>query len=238
MLGQKLPRRLYKSVRESLLHAAVTGNNASLEIIKIDAETIESCTNPKDYFKDIDAIIIPGSYGQRGFLGLLATVQYAREQKIPFLGIDLGMQLMAIEAARNILGWQEADSTEFIQNTEYPIISLPEEQAGLTAAGVMRLGAMEVRLLKGSLIESVYKSTTIMERHRSKYAFDKKYTEDLEKTGLSITGFSMKDNSVEVFEWKDHPWGIGVQFHPEFTSQPSKPHPLFTAFIKSALKNT
>jgi CTP synthase len=237
MLGQKnYLDDCYKSVRESLLHAAVTGNNASLEIIKIDAETIESCTNPKDYFKDIDAIIIPGSYGQRGFLGLLATVQYAREQKIPFLGIDLGMQLMAIEAARNILGWQEADSTEFIQNTEYPIISLPEEQAGLTAAGVMRLGAMEVRLLKGSLIESVYKSTTIMERHRSKYAFDKKYTEDLEKTGLSITGFSMKDNSVEVFEWKDHPWGIGVQFHPEFTSQPSKPHPLFTAFIKSALK--
>ena len=147
MLGQKnYLDDCYKSVRESLFHAAVTGCNAELIIKKIDAETIESSNNPSSFFKDVDAIMIPGNYGQRGFLGLLASVKYARENNIPYLGIDLGMQIMAIETARTLLKWQDADSTEFIQNTSYPLISLPEEQAGFAAAGVMRLGVCRLQL--------------------------------------------------------------------------------------------
>ena len=180
--------------------------------------------------------MIPGNYGQRGFLGLLASVKYARENNIPYLGIDLGMQIMAIETARTILKWQDADSTEFIQNTSYPLISLPEEQAGFAAAGVMRLGSMPITIKKSSKLEAVYKAQSIEERHRSKYAFDKKYTADMEKNGLVISALTSGDDQAAAFEWKDHPWGIGVQYHPEFISKPTKPHPLFTAFLKSALK--
>ena len=237
MLGQKnYLDDCYKSVRESLFHAAVTGCNAELIIKKIDAETIESSNNPSSFFKDVDAIMIPGNYGQRGFLGLLASVKYARENNIPYLGIDLGMQIMAIETARTLLKWQDADSTEFIQNTSYPLISLPEEQAGFAAAGVMRLGSMPITIKKSSKLEAVYKAQSIEERHRSKYAFDKKYTADMEKNGLVISALTSEDDQAAAFEWKDHPWGIGVQYHPEFISKPTKPHPLFTAFLKSALK--
>lgn len=237
MLGQKnYLDDCYKSVRESLFHAAITGCNVSLTIKKIDAETIEGSNNPASFFKDVDAIIIPGNYGQRGFLGLLASVKYARENKIPYLGIDLGMQIMAIETARTLLKWEYADSTEFIQNTSYPIISLPEEQAGFAAAGIMRLGNMKIHLKKGTKLESIYKTESIEERHRSKYAFDRKFTQEMEKAGLSISAYATIDEQTEAFEWKNHPWGVGVQFHPEFISRPTKPHPLFTAFLKSALK--
>ena len=225
-----------KSVKESLFHAAVTSCNAELEIKKIDAEGLERSRDAKAALAGLDGILIPGNMGNRGFLGLLAAVRYARENKIPYLGIDLGMQLMAIEAARDLAKWEDADSTEFIQNTTHPIVSLPEEQAGLSASGLMKLGASEVKIVKGSRLNSIYKKTAALERHRNKYSVDRRYIETLEGLGLFVTASSAADGQIEAFEWSDHPWGIGVQYHPEFVSRPVKPHPLFTAFIQAALE--
>ena len=227
----------YKSVRESLLHAAVTGSNAELSVKKIDSELLEKETDISPYFADVNAIVIPGNYGQRGFMGLLKTVRYAREHNIPYLGIDLGMQLMAIETARTLCGWEDADTTEFMQSSEHAIISLPEEQSGSTAAAVMKLGASSVDITKGTKLYAIYNSPRIVERHRSKYTFDKHYEKALAEQGLITSAYSTGDKQAEAFEWKNHPWGIGVQYHPEFVSRPSTPHPLFREFIKAALKN-
>lgn len=224
----------YKSVRESLFYAAVTSHSLDLDIRKIDAENLEVSTDIPSFFKDVDAIIVPANYGQRGFLGMLRAVQYAREKKIPYLGIDLGMQLMAIESARNLLCWEDADSTEFIQNSTHPVVSLPEEQTSFITAGIMRLGNEDIQLTKNSKLATIYKTMEITERHRNKYAFDQKYTDNLNEVGLHISATAKLDGQVEAFEWKNHPWGIGVQYHPEFVSRPTKPHPLFAAFIKAA----
>ncbi|MDE6719920.1 MAG: gamma-glutamyl-gamma-aminobutyrate hydrolase family protein, partial [Treponemataceae bacterium] len=223
-----------KSVKESLFHAAVTGCNAELAVKKIDAENLERVQDIASELSGLDGILIPGNMGNRGFLGLLSAVKFAREKNIPYLGIDLGMQLMAIETARNLAKWEDADSTEFIQNTTHPVVSLPEEQAGLSTASLMKLGASDVKLEKGSKINSVYKKSVISERHRNKYTFDPRYKDALEELGLTVSATCPADGQVEAFEWKDHPWGIGVQFHPEFVSRPTKPHPLFTAFIAAA----
>ena len=214
-----------KSVKESLFHAAVTSCNAELEIKKIDAEGLERSRDAKAALAGVDGIVIPGNMGNRGFLGLLA-----------YLGIDLGMQLMAIEAARNLAKWEDADSTEFIQNTTHPIVSLPEEQAGLSASGLMKLGASEVKIVKGSKLNAIYKKAAVLERHRNKHSVDRRYMETLQGLGLSVTATSAADGQIEAFEWSEHPWGIGVQYHPEFVSRPVKPHPLFTAFIQAALE--
>ncbi len=237
MMGKKnFHDDCYKSVRESLLHAAISAHDAEIEIRKIDAETLESGADVAPFFDGIDALIIPGNYGQRGFLGMLSGVRYAREHKIPYLGIDLGMQLMAIETARTLLGWEDADSTEFVQSSAYPVISLPEEQAGLAAAGIMKLGAGTIVLEKNTKLSAVYHDVEkISERHRSKYAFDRRYSEDMASCGLAVSATGT-DGQTEGFEWKDHPWGVGVQYHPEFVSRPAKPHPLFAAFIGAALE--
>ncbi len=225
----------YKSVKEALFHAAVTSYSAELSIVKIDAETLEGTENIKPFFAGLDGIVIPGNVGNRGFMGLLAAVKYARENNIPYLGIDLGMQLMAIETARNLAGIEDADSTEFIQNTKHPVISLPEEQAGLNASGLMKLGANNVQLNKGTKLHAIYKKQVVSERHRSKYTFDRRYKDQLESLGLIISAKAATDGQTEAFEWQNHPWGIGVQYHPEFSSRPTKPHPLFTAFIGAAI---
>ncbi|MCI1208296.1 MAG: CTP synthase [Treponema sp.] len=225
----------YKSVRESLFHAAITSFGAALEIRKIDAETLESFSDISPYFENVDGIVVPGNYGQRGFLGLLAAVKYAREHAIPYLGIDLGMQLMAIETGRSLLGWEDADSTEFMQTCKHAVISLPEEQAGLSAAGMMKLGASSVIIRKGTKLSAIYKKEAVTERHRSKYTFDRRYSGDMKNNGLITSATAAADGQTEAFEWDKHPWGIGVQFHPEFASRPTKPHPLFTAFIEAAL---
>lgn len=225
----------FKSVRESLFHASVTKFNTDVKIKKIDAEALEENANFAEIFEDVDAIVIPGNYGQRGFLGLLQTVKYARENNIPFLGIDLGMQLMAIETARSLLGWKDADSTEFIQNSKHAVISLPEEQTGSISAGIMKLGASNVKINKDSKLYSIFGTEVISERHRSKYTFDRKYSKEMEDSGLSITAISEEDGQIEAFEWKNHYWGIGVQFHPEFKSRPTNPHPLFVAFVESII---
>ena len=226
----------YKSVQESLAHAAITSFGASLTIKKIDAETLESAADIAPYFAGVDAIVIPGNYGQRGFMGLLATVRYAREHNVPYLGIDLGMQLMAVEAARSLLGWEDADSTEFMRSSAHPIISLPEEQSGAGTSGVMKLGSLPVIIETGTRLYDIYKSEHIMERHRSKYTFDRRYAPDLASQGLLVSATEAEDGQAAAFEWVHHAWGVGVQFHPEFTSRPTKPHPLFTAFIAAALQ--
>ena len=138
-------------------------------------------------------------------------------------------------AARSILGWEDADSTEFIQNSEHAIISLPEEQAGLSASGLMQLGAATVKITKGTKLHDAYKKSTIVERHRNKYTFDRKYSKDMTEHGLIPCAISELDKRTEAFEWENHKWGVGVQYHPEFVSRPTKPHPLFTAFIGAAL---
>ena len=227
----------YKSVQESLMHAAVTGCDTKIHIRKIDAETLEKSQNLKEAFEGCNGIVVPGNYGQRGFLGLLSAVQYARENKIPYLGIDLGMQLMAIDTARSLCGWEDADTTEFMSNCTHAVISLPEEQSGSTAAGSCMLGSLGVLIEKESKLHSIYNSDQISERHRSKYTFDPRYTQDMLDHGLCISAKSSNGGLTEAFEWKDHPWGIGVQYHPEFVSRPTNPHPLFLAFIKSAIEN-
>lgn len=226
----------YKSVQESLAHAAITSFDADLTIKKIDAETLEACTDIAPYFEGVDAIVIPGNYGQRGFLGLLSTVRFARERNIPYLGIDLGMQLMAVETARSKLGWEDADSTEFVQHSAHPVISLPEEQGNSVTSGVMKLGAMPVNVCAGTKLHDIYQKELVTERHRSKYSFDSRYAEDMAANGLVISATAGEDGQAEAFEWQNHPFGIGVQFHPEFISRPTKPHPLFSAFIAAALK--
>lgn len=227
----------YKSVREALLHASVTAHGVALELRKIDAEVLESGGDVTSFFKDVDGVIVPDNYGQRGFLGMLEGIRYAREHDVPFLGIGLGMQLMAIETARHLLGWDDADSTEFVRDSKHPIISLPEEQAGLAAAGIVKLGASSIVVSKDTKLSQVYGGDEkISERHRSKYAFDRRYVSDMDANGLALTAVGT-DGIAEAFEWKNHPWGVGVQFHPEFVSRPTKPHPLFTAFIGAALSH-
>ena len=225
----------YKSVRESLFHAAVTSYGVQLEIKKVDAESLEDTESLSSAFDGVSGIVIPGNYGQRGFLGLLKTVKYARENNIPYLGIDLGMQLMAIETARSLLGWQDADSTEFIQNSQHAIISLPEEQAALSTADSEQLGASAVKIVKDTKIHQAYKKLSVSERHRNKHTFDRKYTDAMKENGLIISACAEVDGRAEAFEWTNHKWGIGVQYHPEFVSRPAKPHPLFTAFLGAAL---
>ncbi len=225
----------FKSVREALFHAAVTSYGAQLEIKKIDAESLEDKESVASAFEGVDGIVIPGNYGQRGFLGLLKTVRFARENNIPYLGLDLGMQLMAIETARTLIGWQDADSTEFIQNSEHAIISLPEEQSGLAASGSEQLGSLGVTIHKGTKLYEAYKKVSVMERHRNKHTFDKKYAQIMKENGLLISAEATEDGRIEAFEWENNKWGVGVQFHPEFVSRPSSPHPLFTAFLGAAL---
>ena len=226
----------YKSVKESLFHAAVTSFGAQLDLRKIDAEALEDTESIPSAFEGVDGIVIPGNYGQRGFLGLLKTVKYARENNIPYLGIDLGMQLMAIETARSLLGWADADSKEFIQNSEHSIISLPEDQTGLAAAGSIQLGTQTVKIQKETKLHEAYKKLTVSERHRNKYTFDKKYSQAMKENGLVLSAETELDSRIEAFEWSNHKWGVGVQYHPEFVSRPAKPHPLFTAFIKACIE--
>lgn len=223
----------FKSIYEALFHAAVSTHGLDLEVKKIDAEKLEKSKTIESFFENIQGIIIPSSYGQRGFLGLLQAISYARENNIPFLGINLGMQLMAVECARNLMGIDDADSTEFIPDTSCPIISLPEEQNAMGANMFMRLGDAEVFIEKKSKLFGVYGKQNIIERHRNKYTFDVNYTESIEKNGLFVIA-KTGDGQVAAFEWATHPWGIGVQYHPEFISHPTKPHPLFSAFIKAA----
>ncbi|GMO68645.1 MAG: CTP synthase [Treponemataceae bacterium] len=222
-----------KSVREALFHAAVSAHNANIEIRQIDAEELEK--GDDSLLDGCSGLLVPDAYGQRGFLGLLKAVRYARENKIPYLGINIGMHLMAIELARNILGWSDADSTEFVRTTAHPLISLPEEQTGFASSFIPNLGSSQIEIKTGTLLHKIYGTDSVIERRRSKYFFDRKYADEIAGAGLVFSGFA-PDGQIEAFEWTSS-WGVGVQFHPEFISRPLDPHPLFVAFAGEVVRH-
>ena len=194
----------------------------------------------------MDAILIPGGFGARGIEGMIQSIEYARKNSIPFLGICLGMQAAVIEYARNVLGHNDANSTEFNQDTSSPVIAMITEwmnEDGSTEnrdetselGGTMRLGAQECLLKEGTKAKKIYDAESVIERHRHRYEFNNTYLEELQKDGLIFSGFS-KDGLAEMIEIDDHPWFIACQFHPEFTSSPLRGHPLFQSFIKAAVE--
>jgi len=236
----------YKSLDEAIVHGGLD-NRLRPEIHWINSERIENEESIADVLKGIDGIIIPGGYGTRGIQGKLRVIEYARTHHIPMLGICLGMQLMTIEYARNVLGLKDADSSEF-NKTETSIVGLLTEweKEGKTEqraedsdlGGTMRLGAYDCRLKPGSLAHSVYQSDIISERHRHRYEVNMAYKEKLEENGLVFTGLSPDGLLPEIVECKDHPWYLGVQFHPELKSRPFAPHPIFSAFVKAAFNHS
>ena len=232
----------YKSLNESLSHAGIQ-NLARVHIQYIDSETLES--GDLSQLEGLDAILVPGGFGKRGVEGKIAAVKYARENKVPYLGICLGMQVAVIEYARHMAGMSDAHSTEFNPSTEHPVIALITEWKSETGeteirdensdlGGTMRLGAQPCILEANSNVSRIYGSGKISERHRHRYEFNNTYLEALQESGLVIAGRSEDGNLVEVVEVADHPWFLACQFHPEFTSTPRKGHPLFTDFIKAA----
>jgi CTP synthase len=226
----------YKSVDEALIHGGIA-NKSKIQIIKIDSEKLEKNPEQLKDLKELDGILIPGGFGSRGVEGMVMTARYARENKIPYLGICLGLQIMVIEYARHVLGLADATSTEFEPEADYPVVSLLEEQIDVSAyGGTMRLGLSPSHLKKSKNIQKAYGEEVIYERHRHRYEVSNKYKEQLEQAGLLISGTTSDGSLVESMEWKDHPWSVGVQFHPEFTSKPTAPHKLFSAFIKASLQ--
>ncbi|MFT6793716.1 MAG: CTP synthase [Rubritalea sp.] len=227
----------YKSIYESLTFAGAQ-HDTRVNVHRIDAEKIAE-EGPAVILKDMDGILIPGGFGDRGTEGKIIATQFARQNDIPFFGICLGMQIATIEFSRNVCGLENANSTEFDKETAHPVISLQEEQKGLTTmGGNMRLGASESTVFKGTKAYELYGSETITERHRHRYEFNPAYREQLEEAGLKISAVSVPDRLVEIVEIADHPFFIGAQFHPEFLSKPSKPHPIFAGFVKAALSCT
>ncbi len=224
----------YKSVYEALAHGGIA-NNASVSIKRIDAEKIEK-KGTKGFFDDVDGILIPGGFGSRGIEGKIKTVQYARENNIPFLGICLGMQVACVEFARNVCNLKNADSTEFNKETPDPIISMLEEQKNIESlGGTMRLGAEPVKLEDETIASKVYGKKEIAERHRHRYEFNNKYLTEFENAGIRFSGRSKKEGLVEIIENREHPWFVASQFHPEFKSKPDQAHPLFKDFIRASL---
>ena len=227
----------YKSVFEALTHAAIE-EEAKLNIISIDAEKFSNDKDIAKKLKECDGILIPGGFGERGFEGKIKVAKYAREHKIPFFGICLGMQVLAVEFARNVLRHSDANSTEMEPETSTPIISLLSEQSHVTdLGGTMRLGAYTTHLVKGTKANKAYKENVISERHRHRYEFNNTYIDECKEKGLIVSGLYKEKSLCEILEIKDHPWMLGSQFHPEFKSKPTKPHPLFGDFIKASINN-
>lgn len=225
----------YKSIYESLAHAGV-GNDCSVKIIRVDSEDVER-DGAQKHLSDADGILIPGGFGDRGIEGKILAAKYARENKIPYFGICLGMQIAVIEYARDVLGLDGANSAEFNESTLYPVITIMDDQKDIVDKGAtMRLGSYECALVDGSKARSAYGQNSVRERHRHRFEYNNAYRKRLEEAGLMVAGLNPKRNLVEIVEVKDHPWMVGVQFHPEFQSKPSKPHPLFCAFVAEALK--
>jgi len=226
----------YKSLNEAIIHAGLA-NDCSVEITYIDPEEISKPNAQlESHFKDVQALIVPGGFGERGSEGKMLSIRYAREQKIPFLGICLGMQLASIEFARNVCGIPKAHSQEFAPDPEGAVIHYMHGQASnMTKGGTMRLGAYACKLAPGSLVEKLYGKSEILERHRHRLEFNNAFREILEPKGLQIVGTSPDRSLVEVVELKDHPFFIGTQFHPEFLSKPLTSHPLFKGLIGAAL---
>jgi len=233
----------YKSLNEALIHGGIQ-HELRINVEYIDSEIIEP-KNVGEVLEGVDAILVPGGFGHRGIEGMIITVEYARENKIPYLGICLGMQVAVIEFARNVLNLGDANSSEFDQKTSHPVIGLISEwidsngeiekrDENSDLGGTMRLGSQKCILSENSLTRSLYGKSVIQERHRHRYEVNNNYVDQMESAGLNIVGKSMDKNLVEVVEINKHPWFVGCQFHPEFTSNPRDGHPLFKGFIDAA----
>jgi len=226
----------YKSVYESITHAGIA-NNCKVDIRRIDAEDLEK-KGGLAHLEGLDGILVPGGFGDRGTEGKIAAAKYARENKIPYYGLCLGLQIAVIEFARNVLKLKGANSTEFDPRPAHPVINMMEDQKKIADKGAtMRLGSYECALTPGTLAHKAYGADSVRERHRHRYEVNNTYVAQLERAGLIVSGINPRRNLVEVMELKHHPWFLGTQAHPEFQSKPNKAHPLFAAFIAAALKN-
>nr|MBA2726988.1 CTP synthase [Parachlamydiaceae bacterium] len=226
----------YKSILESLDHAAMA-EGFIVKIKRYEADKIIQDNSVEATIKGCDGYLVPGGFGERGWMGKILTAKYCRENKIPYFGICLGMQVLAVEFARHAVGLTEANSTEIDAYTKDPVISLLSEQRHVQdVGGTMRLGAFNCNLLKGSKAHAAYGKDIISERHRHRFEFNNKYREQMEEHGLQFTGNLEGGVLCEIAEVKDHPWMVGVQYHPEFKSKPTDPHPLFRSFIKACIR--
>lgn len=226
----------YKSISESFIHAGVA-NQTKVKVKWIHSEKINE-KNIEAQLEGLDGILVAPGFGSRGISGKIETVKYARENKVPFLGICLGMQCAVIEYARNVLGWPEAHTTEIVEDCKVPVINLMSEQKDIEdMGGTMRLGAYKCLLTPGSNISKAYGTDKISERHRHRYEFNNEFLEAYEENGMKATGKNPETGLVEVVEVQDHPWFVGVQFHPEYKSTVDNPHPLFVAFVNAVLEN-
>jgi CTP synthase len=224
----------YLSVAEALRHGGIP-NSANVEILWINSEEITSETAEK-ILSPCDGIIVPGGFGDRGIEGMIEAIRYARENKVPLFGICLGMQMAVVEFARNVAGMKDANSSEF-KKCDYNVIDIMDEQKDITQkGGTMRLGLYPCKLAEGSKVMDIYNEKLIYERHRHRWEFNNAFRKQLCEKGLKLTGVSPDEKLVEIIEIADHPWFIGVQFHPEFKSRPNKPHKLFESFITASLK--
>ena len=228
----------YKSIYESLIHAGAH-HDTKVHIVRVEAEAIEE-RGAAEVIGDVDGILVPGGFGDRGIEGKILAAKYAREKKIPYFGICLGMQIATIEFARNVCGLKGANSTEFEKNAKHPVICLQEEQKGVEDMGAtMRLGSCESILFAGTKAADLYDGADrIHERHRHRYEVNSDYQEQLQEAGLVISSVSAREGLVEIIELPKHPYFVACQFHPEFLSKPNKPHPLFAGFVKAALDKT
>ncbi|MEM9943908.1 MAG: CTP synthase [Planctomycetota bacterium] len=227
----------YKSIYEAIDHAGIE-NHAQIRIARIQSEEIER-EGPERLLSGYDGILVPGGFGERGTEGKVDAIRWARERKIPFLGICLGMQCAVIEFARNVVGLENANSTEFDKDTPHPVICLLDEQQNITdKGGTMRLGAQASQVSEGSKSLECYVSKEISERHRHRYEFNNVFRSQLEAHGLLVAASSENDSLVEIVEVTDHPWFVAVQFHPEFKSKPTSAHPLFSGFIQAAVRKS
>jgi CTP synthase len=225
----------YKSVYEALTHAGAF-NDAKVELIRLEAEVLEE-TGTAPELASIDGILVPGGFGERGIEGKIVAARYAREHRVPYLGLCLGMQIATIEFARDVCGLEGANSTEFEPHPTHPVIAILEEQKVVTKkGGTMRLGSYPCDLRPGTLAARLYGKPTIHERHRHRFEFNPDYRERLEAAGLVVSGTSPDGLLAEIIELPQHPFFIASQFHPEFLSKPTRPHPLFAGFIAAALE--
>jgi CTP synthase len=223
----------YMSVRESLKHAALA-LGIEIEIDWLHATDLEKGKG-LELLKNTNGIIVPGGFGSRGIEGKIIAARHARENKVPYLGLCLGMQLMCIEFARNVLGYEDANSTEFDRTTTHPVIDLMIEQRAITdMGGTMRLGLYPCVLKKGTKAAMAYQLSQVEERHRHRFEFNNAYRSEYESAGMVFSGVSPDNKLVEISELSDHPFMVGSQFHPEFLSRPNRPHPLFLSFVKAA----
>ena len=235
LVGKYNLQDAYKSIREAFVHAGAE-NECRVNVVYIHSEDIND-SNAAELLKDMDGVLVAPGFGERGLEGKIAAVRYARENGVPFFGICLGMQMCVVEFARNVLGMKGAHSTEVNPGTEYPVINLMEDQKSTTSkGGTMRLGAYKCELRPGFLAEKIYGKSIISERHRHRYEFNSDYLNAFEQAGMFSTGRNPDTKLVEIVEIPEHPFFVGVQFHPDYNSTPENPQPLFVAFVKAAMQ--